>query len=357
MNDNDVLNYCFKDKNDLFHDNIVKNKIINMSKEMIDYLNNRFKDSQSLNESIYRIKLGIEKRPTCKLCGKPVQYLRKGLYREFCSCSCRGIYCTDQYYKQTGIKSSLCLDSVKQKTKETLIKKYGVDNISKNEQIKEKKKQTFINRFGYENNFCNKTILKKAVDNSIKSIDKRIKTCLKKYGVKHYGNTLKGKHIPEEIKQKISKTLSSKEFQLRRYNIMKQNNSFITSKLEENVYKELLSNFDKIDIIRQYKSIDYPWRCDFYVKSLNTYIEVQGSQFHHFHPFNENNQEDIKELNRLKSLANNNQYDSIIFTWTIGDVNKRNTAKNNNLKYVEIFPSDNYKEIIQNLIINKTSGN
>jgi hypothetical protein len=37
-------------------------------------LENRFDDSESIRETIFRIKEKIEKRPTCPVCGNPVKF-------------------------------------------------------------------------------------------------------------------------------------------------------------------------------------------------------------------------------------------------------------------------------------------
>ena len=130
---------------------------------------------------------------------------------------------------------------------------------------------------------------------------------------------------------------------------MHENNSFNKSNEENICFKLLCNKFN--NIIRQYSSDLYPFNCDFYIPSINLYIEYQGSHFHHFHPFNENNINDINELNRLKKLEqeelkikNKTQYTQIINTWTIRDVNKRNIAKQNNLNWIEFFTIDELKE-------------
>ena len=350
MNDNDIINYCFVDKKKKICNHIVKNKITNMDKDMIEYLNLRFKDSESLNESIYRIKLNIEIRPVCQICGNKVKYIGKGLFKKCCSCSCAGKLSIKNLYEKYGIKSSLLLEENKEKSKSTLLKKYGVDNISKNKDIKLKKKQTFINHFGYENNFCNEDILNKAIKNSKtqEAITKKHKTNQIKYGYDEYLCINKGKKLTETHKENISKAVSSKEFQNKRNNTLNINHTWNTSKYEELVYNELLIYTKDNDIIRQYKSNEYPFKCDFYIKSLNIYIEVQCSQFHHFHQFDINNILDLNELNRLK-LKDKPQYNSIIKIWTEIDPYKRKIAKENNLKYVEIWPDDNIPEKIKRI--------
>lgn len=54
-------------------------------------------------------------------------------------------------------------------------------------------------------------------------------------------------------------------------------------------------------IIRQYSSEKYPFACDFYDPDSDTYFEFNGSWLHGGHWFDETNEEDIKELERLKS--------------------------------------------------------
>lgn len=70
---------------------------------------------------------------------------------------------------------------------------------------------------------------------------------------------------------------------------------------------------------------------------------------HGGHPFNPNNIEDQNKLNELKIKDSNHQhpghnlYNSAIQTWTIYDPLKRQTAKDNNLNYLEFFSVDELK--------------
>lgn len=137
------------------------------------------------------------------------------------------------------------------------------------------------------------------------------------------------------------------------YKTMKQNNSYTKSKAEDEAYELIKEIFP--DIIRQYKSEKYNFNCDFYIPSIDTYIEYQGSHYHHNHPFDENNEEDIKERNKLVSLAETSkrhlegkksQYDVILYTWTNLDPRKRNIAKANNLNFIEFWNINEVKEWI-----------
>ena len=55
------------------------------------------------------------------------------------------------------------------------------------------------------------------------------------------------------------------------------------------------------DVIRQYKCDRYPFACDFYIPSIDTFIECQYSWTHGYHPYNSDSKEDQDRLNELKS--------------------------------------------------------
>ncbi len=82
MSDKEVVDHFVKDGK------IVPARIQFIKDDYKEYLMSRFKDSKTLAESIYRIKEGLEKRPTCKVCGGEVRYTSKSKFADFCSVSC-----------------------------------------------------------------------------------------------------------------------------------------------------------------------------------------------------------------------------------------------------------------------------
>jgi len=113
------------------------------------------------------------------------------------------------------------------------------------------------------------------------------------------------------------------------------------------------------DIITQYSSDKYPFNCDFFVPSLDLYIEYNGSQYHGGHPFDADNDDDIKQLDHLRLLSEQSerhsenkrsQYDAIIDTWTIRDVNKRNIASINNVNLLELWSIDDVKNYVSDIL-------
>ena len=111
----------------------------------------------------------------------------------------------------------------------------------------------------------------------------------------------------------------------------------------------------------RYKSELYPWKCDFYIPEIDLYIEYQGLWTHGVKSFNYNgiqynchcpydpnnliHQEVIKQWKN----KNTNFYNSAIETWTVKDVLKRETAKKNNLNWIEFFTIKDFNDWYEQL--------
>jgi len=377
-----------------------KYRIQKITTEELDYLNNRYNDSESINETIIRIYKGYDIHPKCPICGKPLP-LHRQQWRKTCSKSCKSKNFANVLEQKYGVRSTLQLESAKLKTKQTLLERYGVDNpqksqlirnktkqtclekygkeyISQVEEFKEKSKQTCLEKYGSKYYFTSKdckqkTIEKFGVDNYRKTdeckqlvskynkehkdklLEKRKQTCLERYGV---DNPLKVKKIQEKRKQTCLERYGTntfaqsekykqwllehpeiiKEWNTKAYNTKKKNGTLggPQSKQEDLSYKILKEKYP--DIIRQYRSELYPFNCDFYIPSLDLYIECQYYPTHGNHPFNPNNKDDIKYIEYL----DNSKFGSNI--WIINDPMKRNTAKQNNLNYLEFFNISELKE-------------
>lgn len=139
-----------------------------------------------------------------------------------------------------------------------------------------------------------------------------------------------------EVKDNINKG-KIKSIQTKR-----ANKSFNTSKPEEIIYQLLTDKFG-INIKRQYASELYPFACDFYIPSLNLYIEYQGLWTHGGEPFDKDNK---KHLEKIKKWQNSDSdfYSLAINVWTVSDPLKRETAKKNNLNWIEFFTIDQFME-------------
>ena len=157
----------------------------------------------------------------------------------------------------------------------------------------------------------------------------------------------KNKIVTEETKNKISNNLKNRSIEeIENYvnkvnNTKRKNNTFNTSKPEEEIYKLLVEKFNKVE--RQYKSDLYPFNCDFYIPKLDLYIEYQGFWHHGLKPYNEKDQKCIELINKWKN-KNTKFYNTALKIYLIKDPLKRKIAKENNLNYLEFF---NMKEFLE----------
>ena len=225
-------------------------------------------------------------------------------------------------YKQTcleryGVEHSFQSDIIKDKTNQTCLKRYGVKHYSQSEEFRNKFKQTCLERYGVKNPFQSKGVQNKSKQ-----------TCSVKYGAKSYTQSQEYKSRHDEIQIKVNNTKH-------------RNHTFNSSEIESLFSKYLDSRH--IEYKRQYRSEEYPFNCDFYLPKYNLYIEIQASWTHGGHPFNIEIDKDILESWKSKDT---DYYNNAIETWTVRDVKKRDLAKQNHLKYLEIF-SNNIDEVIK----------
>ncbi len=259
-----------------------------------------------------------------------------------------------------GVEYSFQADEVKEKIKETLLEHYGVEYPGQSEEIKEKIKQTNLERYGVENAIQSNEVREKIKETNLEKygvecsfqseeVKEKIKqTVLERYGVERISQS---ENIKEKVKQTmlerygvdcifqrddIREKALSKESLEKIYDTKKKNNSFPISETERELEIKLKEIFP--DLITQYKSKDYPFSCDYYIPSLDLYIEYNGTWMHGNHFFDKNNINDLEKLNRwTEKSKNSTYYKNAINIWTNRDVLKLETAIQNNLNYVAWF--------------------
>lgn len=301
---------------------------------MKNYLLNKFHyDEVTIkpSECFYLILNNLSNRPLCPICGKPIILKKFSLgYQRYCSNECK-------YSKSAQ-------HEIQEKMKNTCQQRYNVNNPMQNQFIKEKSiqnnKNTLYDKYGVYSNFQIPEVREK-IKNAVKEKTGFIYAFNNKEKVK---NTIRSKYNADnvfqvpEIKDKIN-------------NSKKLHNTFNTSKYEKELYQLLLTLFNKDDIEQQYKSIKYPFHTDFYIKSLDLYIELQKSWTHGIQPFDEKNEKNLKILSQwLDKSEKSLYYKNAICTWTIRDVKKRNIAKQNKLNYLELFDIKDKNKIINTIL-------
>ena len=122
------------------------------------------------------------------------------------------------------------------------------------------------------------------------------------------------------------------------YRAKERNKSFNTSTPEIAFKNYLINKYGENDIVTNYCENRYPFKCDFYIKSKDLFIELNLHWSHGGHPFNPQNPEDIIILKRWEEKAKNSKfYENAIITWTERDVEKQKTAEQNHLNYCTIY--------------------
>lgn len=233
-------------------------------------------------------------------------------YPQYCDSKCQ--HEAPSYYK---------------KTKQGLLDKYGVGNAfqieavkndlaSRKDEIQAKRDATRILHFGDEPGW---------------NLKQSIATRRKKYGsawnqeaVRKTKAALRGDpnwNNPE-------KNTATK----------RKRGTFNVSKPEKIIVEIFKQKFG--NILTQYSSDVYPYCCDIYVPANDIYIEYNGTWTHGGHPFDSTNESDIKQLEKWRQ-KNTKYYLNAIETWTQRDVEKRNTAKRNNINLVELWNMDDVR--------------
>lgn len=149
------------------------------------------------------------------------------------------------------------------------------------------------------------------------------------------------KRINRKINESMDDILNNGLTVIERWNTKEK----FRSKDEFNIYKMLVNKYGKENILTEYVSNVYPFHCDFYIKSLNQYIEYQG----HFSHGKTQYTGEYNQLSFINDLQKNKPKMAKIYldTWAFRDVVKRKIAKYNCLNWCEFFTMKDFEEWIK----------
>jgi hypothetical protein len=302
----------------------------------------------------------------CDACGKIEEIsFNKAYYTRFrcCSPECdsllrkRGgllynkIVSTNiEWYGETFASKT---EECKEKSKKTNIEKYGYEHTGQVPEFREKVKETCRERYGGDAPTCSPVVQAKVQQTLLERygggiyLDKNIKehfnnTMIKLYGApwaaqcpeilhkQHLTNIEKyGCAIPFHTEQAKLNAKSS-EAKQKRHQTMKNNKTYSTSKPEEECYRLLCLKFDEQDIERQ-KTL-FKWPIDFYVKSINTYVQFDGIYWHGL-------DRDIEIIKEFK-----NPRDKVIYRKYCNDQEQNKYAQDNNIKLIRVTSIQELKQ-------------
>lgn len=111
------------------------------------------------------------------------------------------------------------------------------------------------------------------------------------------------------------------------------------------VFCELINRFGRKDVFYQYgihpSDKRYPFNCDFYIKSLDLFIELNAHYSHHTHWFDANNSDDVLRREHML-LSGKKRNINAVRVWCETDVEKRRIAKQNSLRYLVFWDGSNF---------------
>lgn len=239
----------------------------------------------------------------------------------------------NKYFQLLGIKRTSkqerATERYKNKFKNSVFEKYGVDNISKSEEYKKKKSETVMKNYGVSHNFLVKETknksqngINKVFSNPIlkkKMQDKYKQTCLEKYGVDNVAKV-------KEVREKSSKTKKEKFAKLTLEEKRKltekaraswhQQNSWV-SKIE----LRIRSILQKMNV--KFKTNETLFNYNYDIVIDNILIEINGDFWHgnplHFEPgeklFETLTVDEVWEKDRVKKETAENNGKTVYVLW------------------------------------------
>lgn len=213
---------------------------------------------------------------------------------------------------------------------------------------REARRQTMLARYGCEGPNGNPEI----AERMLKSLRN---TNQERYGVDYATQRkevadLVTQHRQETMVQRYGAPNSVQVTEIRNKILEKRaENGTLTSSIHEKVlYELLIKHFGADDVIYNYLDKErYPYYVDFYIPSRDLFVELNADASHGKHWYDKMNPEDVErkewmlkraveldELNAPIDKTHKSRYWNYVHTWTELDVEKRETARRNNLNYI-----------------------
>jgi len=153
-----------------------------------------------------------------------------------------------------GADNPLRCKVISDKVKRTCIEKYGVDNPAKSQQVKDKESETYK---------------RKSIEEKTSILEKRVETNMTRYGVAY----------PMQIEE-VKKNFDWSEVYRKSQETRRQTRTGSYSSKIENFVGETLKEIFGDEDVKTQVSVNNRWSIDFFISSLNVYLQVDGVYWH-----------------------------------------------------------------------------
>ena len=302
---------------------------------LVNQIKDKYKDSLSLRETIYRIIHHIDVRPVCLNCGKQVRFIGKIKipYYQYCCYRCshespltmeRMKNTCEKRYGGIGFASKELYEKAENKSKEL----YGENYRTEVQQVKAHK--TKLERYNNEN--YNNRAQAKLHTNYKACYEKYKQTMLRKYNVENY-------YQSKECRLKCNST----EAIIKAQETRAKNGTLRTSKIEKQVLNYIKENHNFIVEENKRKYLDGK-EIDIYLPEFKLGFEIQGDFFH-------KNPKFYKDPNELANLPRIDKTLTVQDIWN-KDKAKLELAKSKGITLVQIWEDEiknNFENVIKQL--------
>lgn len=190
-------------------------------------------------------------------------------------------------------------ESTKAKALITVQNRYGVDNVMQDAGVKNKLAVSNMIKYGSVSPFGNVSVQIKSMDMKLKNIQDAMRVFKQ--------TDIVDRHL------------------------------FRQSPQEFYVASMLFARFGKSDVFYQYgihpSDRRYPYNCDFYIRSLDLFIELNGHYSHGGHWFDPSNHDDQLRVSHLIG-SGSKRAENAVKVWTVVDPEKRLCAKRSGIRYL-----------------------
>lgn len=182
-------------------------------------------------------------------------------------------------FERYGVHAAFHIGNARKKARQTCLERYGSNSSMGDPVVRRKKEQTFIERYG----------VRAPISQCALIVSRSIETQIERYG-DIYTRTQGWRNDVREWSLKTFGTdhpMHSNEYKKRfdfkaswkkQHTTKKLNGTYAASKIERRFGGELIKKFGQENV--DFQVIVNGWSIDFYVKSIDTYVQFDGVYWH-----------------------------------------------------------------------------